>query len=109
MASKEATRRVQQGTRKHIITKLHEAEVIMARHGKGGKNDERVLRTKHKGRVIVLISKGANELQPGLMEGAHMQGDEHQGTVATLQRLQEYCCWFRLETQVKKFVKVFLH
>ena len=34
---------------------------------------------------------------------------EHRGVVATLQRLQGYCCWFCIEVLITEFVKQCLH
>ena len=39
-------------------------------------------------------------MQTRLMVCAHMKDAGHRGVVATLQRLQGYCCWFRVEVDV---------
>ena len=40
---------------------------------------------------------------------AHMNEAGHLSAMATLQRLSEYCCWFRMEEHVTEFVKQCLH
>ena len=40
---------------------------------------------------------------------AHMKDAGHRGVMATLQRLQGYYCWFRMEVRVTEFVKKCLH
>ena len=48
-------------------------------------------------------------MQTRLMVCAHMKDAGHRGVVATLQRLQGYCSWFRMEVHVTPFVKQCLH
>ena len=40
---------------------------------------------------------------------AHMKKADHRGAVATLQRLSEYCCRFRMKEHVTEFVKQCVH
>lgn len=40
---------------------------------------------------------------------AHMKDAGHRGVTATLRRLSDYCCWFRMEDHVADFVKQCLH
>ena len=55
------------------------------------------------------IQGGATKLQVRLMVCAHMNEAGHLSAMATLQRLSEYCCWFRMEEHVTEFVKQCLH
>ena len=58
---------------------------------------------------VLWIPEKANEMQTRLIVCAHMEDAGHRGLVATLQWLQGYCCWFRIEVHVTEFVKRCLH
>ena len=61
------------------------------------------------GRDVLWIPEQAKEMQTRLMVCAHMKDAGHRGVAVTLQRLQGYCCWFRMEVHVTEFVKQYLH
>ena len=58
-------------------------------------DDEGLFRLQVNGRAVVWIPGRAKKLQVRLMVCAHMKGTGHRGSVVTLQRLSECCCWFR--------------
>ena len=49
------------------------------------------------------------QLQIRLMICAHMRDAGHHGVAATLVRLQEFCVWSGMESQVREFVRQCLH
>ena len=56
------------------------------------------------------MGPGASEINTdAAMVCAHMKDAGHRGVVATLQRLQKYCSWFRMEVHVTEFIKQCLH
>lgn len=76
--------------------------------GQGVRDDEGLYRVTVDGRDVLWIPGEAQDLQIRLMICAHMKDACHRG-VATLQRLQEYCCWAHMEAHVREFVKQCLH
>lgn len=81
----------------------------MTESGRAVLDDEGLFRIDVDGRAVLWIPGDAKKLQTRLMVCAHMKDAGHRGTVATFQRLSEYCCWFRMEDHVSEFVKQCLH
>lgn len=61
------------------------------------------------GRDVLWIPDDAKDLQLRLMVCAHMTEAGHRGSVATLQRVKEYCGWANMDAQVREFVNQRLH
>ena len=61
------------------------------------------------GRDVSWTPEQAKGMQVRLMVYAQIKKAGHRGIVATLQRLQGYCCWFRMEFHLTEFVKQCLH
>ena len=73
-------------------------------------DDEGLFRPQVNERAVFLwVPGGAKKLQVRLMVCAHMKEAGHRGAVTTLQRLSEYCCWFRMEEHVTEFVLSLIH
>ena len=77
--------------------------------GRATKSNEGLFRVGLDGRDVLWIPEQAKEMLTQLMVCAHMKDAGHLGVVATLQRLQGYCCWFCMEVHVTEFVKQCLH
>ena len=73
------------------------------------KDNEDLFCARLDGRDVLWIPEQAKKNQTWLMVCVYMKGAGHRGIVGTLQRLQGYCCWFRMEVHVTEFVKQCLH
>lgn len=103
--SKEVIRHAHQSACEIVRTRAHGATVFMALHGKAVLDEGGVSRIEVERRDVMWIPDDTEVLQQRLMACTNMRRAGHRGTVATLQRLQGYCCWFRIESHVKEFVK----
>ena len=109
MPTKDAVREVQQQPRAGLSTTVSGASSFTTTVGHATKDNEDLVRVGPHGRDVLWISEQAKEMQTRLMVCVHVKDAGHQGVVVTLQRLQGYCCWFRMEVHVTEFVKQCLH
>ena len=77
--------------------------------GRATKDNEDLLRVGLGGRDVLWIPGQAKEIQTWLMVCAYMKDAGQRGVVATLQRLQGCCCWFRMEVHMTEFVEQCLY
>ena len=106
LPSKQAVRAVQHDTR----VSLGDPDASFTDDiGRVVKDDEDLFRVKINGRNVLWIPDTARDLQMRLMVCAHMKEAGHRGAAATLQRLQEYCCWSKMDQDVTEFVRQCLH
>ena len=77
--------------------------------GRATKDNDDLFHVGLDGRDVLWISEQAKEMKTRLMVCAHIKDAGHRRIVATLQRLQGYCCLFRMEIHVTEFVKHCLH
>ena len=77
--------------------------------GRATKDNEDLFRVELDGREVWWIPEQAKEMQTRLMVCLQINEAGHRGIVATFQRLQGYCCWFRMGIHVTEFVKQYLH
>ena len=106
LPSKQAVRAVQHDTR----VSLGDPDASFTDAiGRVVKDDEDLFRVKINGRNVLWIPDTARDLQMRLMVCAHMKEAGHRGAAATLQRLQEYCCWSKMDQDVTEFVRQCLH
>ena len=71
--------------------------------GRATKDNKDLLRVGLDGRDVLWIPEQAKEMQMRLLVCIHMKDTGHGGVVVTLQRLQGYCCRFRMEVDVTEF------
>ena len=109
LPSKDAIREAQEQAQAGFGVMVAGARSFQAAVGRVSKDGEGLFRVHVAGGDVLWIPPQAKELQTRLMVCAHMKGAGHRGVVATLQRLQEYCCWYRMEAQVAEFVRQCLH
>ena len=109
MPSKQVLRDAQQAARNKLGALAGPATSFSTAVGTATLDDEGLFRVGMNGRDVLWIPDQASALQVRLMVCAHMKEAGHRGAVATLQRLSEYCCWFRMEEHVTDFVKQCLH
>ena len=109
LPSKESIRDAQRASRASLGSLAAPATSFVAESGKVALDGEGLFRVHLDGRDVLWIPEDAKKLQTRLMVCAHMKDAGHRGTVATLHRLSEYCCWFRMEEHVTEFVKQCLH
>ena len=77
--------------------------------GRATKDNEDLFRVGLDSRDLLWIPEQVKGMQTWLIVYAHIKDAGHRGVAATLQRLQGYCCWFRMEVHVIEFVKQCLH
>jgi len=109
LPSKEAIRDVQQASRASLGSLAAPATSFVTESGRAFLDEEGLFRIRVNDRDVLWIPEDATKLQTRLMVCAHMKDAGHRGTTATLQRLSEYCCWFRMPEHVTDFVKQCLH
>ena len=109
MPSKDAIREVQQQARAGLDAMASRASAFTSPIGRATKENEDLFRVGLDGRDVFWIPEQAKETQTRLMVCAYIKAAGHRGVVATLQRPQEHCSWFRMEVHVTEFVKQCLH
>ena len=109
MPSKDLIREAQQQARVGLGAMVSGVSSFTTSVGRATKDNEDLFRVGLDGRDVLWIPEQAKEMQTRLMVCVYMKGAGHRGVVATLQRLQRYCCWFRIEVHVTEFVKQCLH
>ena len=109
LASKQAIRNTQQAPRANLGTLAVGTTSFMTNDGHVTLDDEGLFRLQVIGHAVRRIPGGANKLQVQLMVCALMKEADHRGAVATLQRLSESSCWFRMEEHVTEFIRQCVH
>ena len=109
MPYKDAFPEVQQQARAGLSTIVNGVSSFTTPVGRTMKDNADLFRVGLDGRDVLWIPEQAKEIQTRRMVCAHMKEAGHGGIVATLQRLQGYCCWFHKEANVIEFVKQCLH
>lgn len=61
------------------------------------------------GKAVLSIPSQTTDLQLRLMVCAYMKEAGHRGTAVTLQQLEDYCYWSRMDAQVTEFMRQCLH
>jgi len=93
MPSKQVVKQAQEASRANLGALAGPAKSFMDKTGFVAKDEEGLFRVTVDGRSVLWIPEKAKDLQTRPMVCAHMKEAGHRGSVATLQRLQEYCCW----------------
>ena len=106
--SKNPIREVQQQARSCLSVMVSDASSFTTLAGRATKDNEDLFRVGLDYRCVV-DSGTSKEMQTRLMVCAHIKEAGHRRVVTTLQRLQWYCCWFRMEVHVTEFFKQCLH
>ena len=106
MSLKDAIREVQQQARAGLGAKVSGASTPVDR---ATNDNEDFFRLRLDGRDVKWIPEQTTEMQARLMVCPHMKDAGYKGVVATLQPLQGYCRWFRMEVHVTELVKQCLH
>ena len=109
LPSKDAIRDVQQVSRASLGSLATPVTSFTTESGRAFLDDEGLFRIRVINRDVLWIPEDATKLQTRRMVCAHMKDAGHRGTVATLQRMSEYCCWFRMADHVIEFVQQCLH
>ena len=100
---------VRQAQQKALATDGTEVQSYESAVGLAVLDDEGLFRIHARGRHVLWIPDSDKHLQVRLMIRAHMRDAEHRGVAATLVRLQEFCVWSGMESQMSEFVRQCLH
>ena len=109
MPSKQAVQNVQLASREKLDAPHASAPSFSTSLGLVVRDDEGLYRVSVGGGDVRWIPDDAQDLQVRLMVSGHMNEAGHRGTAATLQRIQEYCCWANMAADIREFVKQCLH
>ena len=109
MPSKDAVREDSRKARTGLSAMISGASSFTIPVGRATKDNEDLFRVGLDGRDVLWMPEQAEEMQTRFMVCAHMKDAGHREIVETLQRLQGYRCWFRMEVHRTEFVKQRLH